>query len=114
MALGAFMSVREFDCRLCQERFTLFSGDVIVPDAHLCDGCLVELWPLEGAALKACIAERLAKWASQRGASSGSLDDLQALAESIRDYIVEVRDGWASAEAVIDDRNTWRSTWEPP
>ena len=113
MALGAFLGVRDFECSLCQGSFTLLSGDLMVPETRLCDECLVELWPLAGDALKMCVSGHLAKRVSQQGESPESPDQLQAFEESILDHIEGVRQGWPSAEAVIQDRDLWRGAQKP-
>jgi hypothetical protein len=55
----AIMALRDFECTLCRERFTLLSGDLILPVPVFCDECLRELWPLEGDALREYVAQRM-------------------------------------------------------
>ncbi|KAA3664055.1 MAG: hypothetical protein DWQ04_07675 [Chloroflexi bacterium] len=45
------MAVREFKCSLCQQQFTLLSGDLILPGPYFCDNCLQAVWELENEAL---------------------------------------------------------------
>jgi hypothetical protein len=56
------LAVREYECTLCQQRFTLLSGDLILPGPRLCDQCLRDVWELEGEALAkhaaGCLAGR--------------------------------------------------------
>lgn len=45
------LALRENECALCQGRFTLLSGDLMVPEPHLCDECLREVWGLDSETL---------------------------------------------------------------
>jgi hypothetical protein len=38
---------REFECTLCQQSFTMPSGDLMVPQPRICDECLTQVWEME-------------------------------------------------------------------
>jgi hypothetical protein len=76
-SLGIAMVPREFECLICQRRFSRVCGDLILPEYMICDDCLDGLLQLEGEELKRQISERLA----QSGSSSGEgLEDQIVLA----------------------------------
>lgn len=62
--MGIAMAVREFDCLLCQRKYSRMTADAIFPANQLCDDCLAELNQLEGDDLRARIAQRLAERAT--------------------------------------------------
>jgi hypothetical protein len=65
-SLGIAMVPREFDCLICQRRFSRVCGDLILPEYQICDDCLDELVQLEGDPLRKRIAERLDEGGSRR------------------------------------------------
>lgn len=83
------MSIREFKCDLCDQPFTMPSGDLMVREPNVCDDCLREVWELEDEALTehtvACLA---------RGAEQASVD-------SIVQYINTNREQWGQVEEAI-------------
>ena len=58
------MVPREFECPLCGRRFTRISGDLIPPEATVCDECLAELGPIDEIALRKEIERRQAERAA--------------------------------------------------
>lgn len=93
------MAVRQFECTLCRRWFTLLSGDLIFPGPRICDACLREAWPLEGEALAAYVTERLA-------------GEQKLPVTSVVQHINQLRGQWASAEAVIGNRERERGVLE--
>lgn len=89
------LAVRKFECTLCQQQFTLLSGDLILPGPRICDECLVEVWALEGEALANYVAERL-------------LGEEKMSASSIVQRITFHQDQWKSAEEAIGNRERER------
>ena len=103
----AILALREFECTLCQERFTLLSGDLIVPGPRVCDECLKALWELEGDALAKHISESLGK-ASQDGECPESHIEKQALVNSTVQHIRWHKEQWSSVDEAIQDRERER------
>ena len=99
----AILALREFECTLCHQRFTLLSGDLILPIPRLCDECLKVLWELEGDALEKRISESLAK-ASQDRARPESHTEKQALVDGTVRLIQWHKEQWSSVEEAIQDR----------
>jgi hypothetical protein len=60
ITLGVAMVPREFECPLCGRQFTRVSGDLIPPEATVCDECLAELGPLDEVTLRKEIERRRA------------------------------------------------------
>ena len=106
----AILALREFECTLCHQRFTLLSGDLILPIPRLCDECLKVLWELEGDALEKRISESLAR-ASQDGERPESHIEKQALVDSTVRHIQWHREQWSSVEEAIQDRERARRSW---
>jgi len=67
LTLGVAMVPREFECPLCGRKFTRISGDLIPPEATVCDECLAELGTLDEVTLRKeidrCLAKRTASHA---------------------------------------------------
>jgi hypothetical protein len=93
------MSIKEFKCDLCDQPFTMSSGDLMVPQPNVCDDCLTEVWDMADEALAAHTAACLA-----RGAGAG-----QFSVEDIVSYINTNREQWAEVEEVIRLREWARS-----
>jgi hypothetical protein len=83
------MSIREFKCDLCDQPFTMSSGDLMVPQPNVCDECLREVWDMPDKAL----AEHTAACLAQR-AGQASVDDIVS-------YINANRERWAEVDEVI-------------
>lgn len=83
------MSIREFRCDLCDQLFTMPSGDLMVPEPNVCDDCLREVWDMDDKALAQHIVGCLA-----RGAGQVSVD-------RIVQYINTNREQWAEVEEAI-------------
>lgn len=103
----AILALREFECTLCQQRFTLLSGDLILPGPRVCDECLSVLWELEGDALEKRISESLTK-ASQDKECPESHTEKQALVDSTVQHIQWHKEQWSSVEEAIQDRERER------
>ena len=103
----AILALREFECTLCQRRFTLLSGDLIVPCPRICDECLKGLWALEGDALEKHISESLGKALKDRECSESHIQN-QALVSSTVRHIQWLKEHWSSAEEAIQDRERER------
>ncbi len=43
--------LRDFECTLCQQSFTMPSGDLIGPGPNICDECLSLVWEMKDQAL---------------------------------------------------------------
>ncbi|MCP4601600.1 MAG: hypothetical protein GY847_13995 [Proteobacteria bacterium] len=43
--------LRDFECTLCQQSFTMPSGDLILPEPNICDECIVHVWDMGDQAL---------------------------------------------------------------
>ena len=83
------MSIREFKCDLCDQLFTMPSGDLMVPEPNVCDDCLREVWEMEDEALTGHTAACLARRAEQ------------ASVNSIVQYINTNREQWGQVEEAI-------------
>jgi hypothetical protein len=103
----AILALREFECTLCQQHFTLLSGDLILPGPRVCDECLQVLWELEGDALEKHISESLRK-ASHDGERLESHIEKQALVNSTVQHIQWHKEQWRSAEEAIQARERER------
>jgi len=103
----AILALREFECTLCQQHFTLLSGDLILPGPRICDECLKVLWELEGDALEKHISERLGM-ASKDGERPESHVENRALVNSTVQHIQWHKDRWSSADEAIQDRERER------
>ncbi len=89
------MAVREFECTLCRQKFSLLSGDLFFPGPNICDDCLEEVWELE--------SEELAKHVAGRVASEEKIG-----VNSIVRHIKWHRERWGSAEEAIGNREQMR------
>jgi len=89
------IALRDFECTLCQVRFSMMSGDFFIPEPDICDECLVVVWALDGEAL----ADHVAQCLAGRDVFPVS---------SVVQYIQRQKGGSASAEAVIEFRNFQR------
>ena len=93
------MSIKEFKCDLCDQLFTMSSGDLMVPTPNVCDECLREVWDFPDKALAEHAAACLARG---EGAGQVSVDDIVS-------YINTNREQWAEVEEVIRLREWARS-----
>ena len=83
------MSIREFRCNLCDQPFTMPSGDLMVPEPNVCDDCLREVWDMEDEVLTKHTVACLAPGAEQ------------ASVNSIVQCIKTHREQWGEVEEVI-------------
>lgn len=60
-SLGVCMAPRDFVCPLCGRKFTRVTADLILLEDTVCDSCLAEMGPLNGAARRERINQRLAE-----------------------------------------------------
>jgi hypothetical protein len=93
------LAVRTYECTLCQRKFTLLSGDLIIPGPRLCDDCLKATWDLEGEELAKHTAACLA------GNSDTSVDNILQLLKGLKVQ-------WNSVEEVILARERERGILE--
>ena len=91
------MTMRDFECALCQERFEMLGGYLMVPQLVVCNACLRKTWPLDGEALATHVAHYLAKEAS-------------ISAKDVLSYIQAQKAQWASLEEAL----WWRGEWSEP
>lgn len=91
--------LREFDCTFCGQRFSLLSGDLILPGPELCDDCLREVCALEGEDLEQYVGRCVA-------------DGDPALVDSISTYLERHRTRYADVEGVIHNRDSDRRAFE--
>jgi len=103
----AILALREFECTLCQQHFTLLSGDLILPGPRTCDECLRVLWELEGDTLEKQVSENLSK-ASQDEERLESHTEKQALVNSTVQHIRWLKEQWSSVEEAIQNRERER------
>ena len=102
------LALREFECTLCQRRFTLLSGDLILPGPSICDECLRALWELEGDALTKHISGCLKEEASRVGERPESHFEERALVSGTVQLITWYKEQWGSAEEATQDRERER------
>ena len=81
---------REFECSLCQARFTMLAGDLLLPGPNLCDDCLTAVWPLKDEALTHHVRQRLR-----------AREQEEAWVDNIIHHIKCHREQWATVEDVI-------------
>ena len=81
------LAVRDLDCTLCQKRFTLLCGDLIIPSTCICDECLREAWELSGDALTEYFSGCLQKISSQSGEHPELGDKERAFVSRIAGHI---------------------------
>ena len=93
------LAVRAFDCTLCGQRFSLLSGDLILPGPELCDDCLRAVWALEGEDLEQYVGQCVA-------------DADPALVDSVRTYLAGYRTRYADVEEAIHNRDSGRRAFE--
>jgi hypothetical protein len=93
------LAVRDFECSLCQQHFTLLSGDLILPGPNICDACLREIWGLVGDVLVKHLTDCLA------GEEETSLDN-------IVQYIKWYKEKYGSAAEAIRERERERGALE--
>lgn len=53
--------LREFDCSICGQPFTMMEGDMILPIPRLCDSCLKENWNANPGTLQSDISMHIDK-----------------------------------------------------
>ena len=66
---GAIVAHREFSCVLCGQRFTLFCGDLIIPEYLVCGDCKAELRDREEEEVRAYVTEHLVEDAPRHDAA---------------------------------------------
>ena len=96
------IALREFECTLCQDQFTLLSDDLMLPEPDICDECLRKVWPLEGEELANYVAERLACEPGEK----------ETLVSTTVQYITRYKEQWRSADEAIDSRERERGFLE--
>ena len=92
------IAVREFNCSLCQQPFTLLSGDLILPGPYFCDNCLRAVWKLEGEVLINHITSCL---------KSQNKD--QSHVTLILQHLQEFKENWETVDDLIRLREQQRS-----
>lgn len=90
----AFMAVREFKCTLCQQPFTLLSGD-LMPGPFFCDECLKAVWPLDDDLLRMHVADCI---------EEGENIPVDKILTNIKQF----RDGGIGVEEIIERRERGR------
>ena len=103
----AILALREFECTLCQQRFILLSGDLILPLPRICDECLEVLWELEGDALEKHISESLGNASKDRECPELRIENQELVNGTVR-HIQWLKEQWSSAEEAIQDRERER------
>ena len=103
----AILALREFECTLCQQRFTLLSGDLVPPGTRICDECLKVLWELEGDALENHISESLGKASRDRECPESHIQN-QTLVNSTVHHLKWLKEQCSSVEEAIQDRERER------
>ncbi len=98
------MSIREFECSLCGQPFTMSSGDLMVPHPDLCDECWREVWDMDDEALTEHVVACLARGESVAGEALGAPSEEQAAVNSIVQYIKSHTEHYGEAEEVIRQR----------
>ncbi len=94
------MAVREFECSLCRQQFTLLSGDLILPEPNICDDCLRVVWELESEALMEHVVERL-----------GLPNEGQSFVNNVVQHIKRLKGQWGTADDLIRLREQERGTF---
>ena len=102
----AIMALRDFECTLCRERFTLLSGDLMLPVPVFCDECLKELWPLEGDALREYVAQHLAERPPGEGQRR-----VEPTEDQVIQAILALKQRGRSIQEVIRDREAERQAF---
>jgi hypothetical protein len=90
----AFMAVRDFECTLCQQQFSLLSGD-LMPGPFFCDECLKEVWNMEDDMLEKHVEKCL-------------VDEDESTVNRITNTIKRYRDGGGAVEEIIEQRERGR------
>jgi hypothetical protein len=68
----AGIAVRQLECILCQRSFSMLAGDLIVPEANICDDCLREVWDMDERSLLEHVKNCLSKGEIWEGEADGS------------------------------------------
>jgi hypothetical protein len=97
----AIMALREFECTLCQQQFTRFSGDLIVPGPRLCDACLQELWPLDDDALRERVSHQLAQHASSGDKGPEWQNGIEQLEDQVVQIVLNLKQSGRSIEEIV-------------
>ena len=107
----AIMALREFECTLCQQRFTLLSGDLILPEPMLCDACLQELWQLEGDALRKHISYHLVEHASSGDQDPEWQNQVEQLEDQVIQIVLMLKQRGRTIQEIIRDREAERQAF---
>ena len=91
------MAVREFACSLCQQPFTMLSGDLMLPGPNICDDCVRAVWDLEDEALMKHVARSL-----------GSQNEDQSLVNNNVQHIKGFKKRWETFDKLIQQREQER------
>jgi hypothetical protein len=100
--------LREFECTLCQRRFTLLSADLMLPQPAFCDECLKALWGLDAAALTRHVSGCLKENASGLGKPYESHAEEQADVNNTVQHFQWHKVQWNSPEELIRNREQAR------
>ena len=98
----AIMGLKDFECSVCQQTFTMLSADFIPPGPYICTECLEELWELEGDKLRDRIAQRLAG-ETKPGESSS---EQQEQVEQTVQLVLGFKQGGKTLQQIRTDRET--------
>lgn len=102
------LAVREFQCALCQQQFTLLSDDLIVPESKICDECLRVTWAMDDQVLAAHVRGCLARAELLAGGRPGSPGEGEALVNDIVQSIKQYREQWGEVERALEHREQGR------
>jgi len=102
------LAVREFQCALCQQQFTLLSGDLIVPESNICDDCLRVMWAMDDQALAEHVRGCLARDKLPAGERPDSQGEEKALVNGIMQSIKRYREQWGEIEGALGHREQGR------
>lgn len=112
MAFGIGIAVRDFDCDLCQQSFTLCTGDLIVSEIDLCDQCLADLWLLEGEDLRQHISQQLARNASPSEGGSAGDGEQSELEDRIVQWIQRYKQQGVDINQHLQNREAGRRSFD--
>ena len=106
------LAVREFECILCDRRFTLLRQDFILPWTLICDECLVEIWALEEDALAEYLAAaRPVEGDADRLKPTGSPARPHPYEREIASHVRELKGRRATVQETIRHRGLERGTF---
>jgi hypothetical protein len=100
----AGLAVRQLECILCKQPFTLLTGDLIVAEDNICDNCLREIWNLDEYSLQEHLKQRLSKNELPPGkAVNLSVNDIRQInriGHNVKEYVSR----WGKVDELIRQR----------